>query len=460
MLRPEFRPRTIPMSFRLKPDLTCALLGLALAGLTALPLRPAAAQTRKLDRREDFVVFTGDQVPSLQGAEAKDLHLYACAAGTLRPVPFQVDKRDRDGRYVFPNEKSRAPNRDGSRLDPNDEMAFMAKDAGEQCPPAAWPAGAARGVELELTDPLDQSRAWVYLFDRPGAKPPETADYVKYRAENDQEYILGEQYEIGQKRDATYYNWLRLRKPDGGFSPNVLNRTKVGLKARLLNVGIPVNVPEKDMKAVTLGVIDGPVRVIRDELDLVKIKTLGLEWETEAFYTYYGNGHLSPMEANIPLNLHKIFLDINFYWAYDLNETLRGSTFRNQANPKGAVLDGRAYASLDTKSNAASFTVSGPQGAIVDALLFSPELAKLMRPTTLVREELANPDSPEEHPGQLVVGYWVKSQGNMAKGVYHWQLYHYYPYPFSDRKAQEILNLAQHPLQLSSRPLAPPAPGH
>jgi len=232
----------------------------------------------------------------------------------------------------------------------------------------------------------------------------------------------------------------------------------VGLKARLLNVGIPVNVPEKDMKAVTLGVIDGPVRVIRDELDLVKIKAIGLNWETEAFYTYYGNGLISPMEGNIPLNMHKLFLDIAFYWAMDLNEVMLGSTFRNPANPKGVILDGNAHASLDTKSDAAYFTVSGPQGGLVDALIFEASLSQLLRPTTLVRDELASLDAPEEHPGKLLVGYWVKSSGNLPKGVYHWRLFHYYPYPFSERKAQEILNLAEHPLQLSARPLNPTPP--
>jgi hypothetical protein len=394
-----------------------ALLGLAGAALFGLALFAAEPETRTLDRREDFILWTGEQVPALIGAEVKDLHLYACGPSGLRPVPFQADKRDSEGRYVFPNEKSRNPARDGARLDQNDEMVFMAKDAGDRCPESAWPEAAAKGVEIELADPLDQGRAWVYLFDRSGAKAPETADYVRYRIESEEEYIRGEQYEIGQKIGVTYYDWLRIRKPDGSWSPDVLNRTKVGLKARLLNVGIPINVPEKDMKAVTLGVIDGPVRVIRDELDLVKIKTISLEWATEAFYTYYANGHISPMEADIPLNLHKLFLDINFYWAMDLNETLVGSTFRNQANPKGVVLDGKAHSSLDTKSDAAYFAVSGPQGGLVDALIFDQSLSQLLRPTTLVREELANPDAPEEHPGQLLVGYWVKSSGNLPKGV-------------------------------------------
>lgn len=435
----------------------CSVLGLALWAGAGDQVQ---AQTRRLNRPEDFVLFTGDKVPALLGAEARELHLYACGRSDLRAVPFQVDKRDLEGRYVFPDEKSRSPLRDGTRLDANDEMVFMAKDAGGPCPPPVRAEAATRGVALELVDPVDDARAWVYLFDQPGVEPPRSADYVRHRIENQKELISSDRYEIGQQVGVTYYDWLRLRRADGSWSPDLLNRTKVGLRARLLNVGIPINVPEKDMKSVTLGVIDGPVRVIRDELDLVKVKAIGLDWETEAFYTYYGNGHISPMEANIPVNLHKLFLDINFYWAMDLNEAVLGSTFRNQANPRGVVLDGKSHADLDKKGDTSFLTVSGPQGGMVDALIFDQTLSRLLVRTTLVREELANPDSPEEHPGQLLVGYWVKSAGHMPKGVYHWQLYHYYPAPFSEGKVQEILNLVEHPVQVFVRPLAstPAAP--
>ena len=443
------------MKFQPHPTISSLLV---LASIVALAgaLSPAAAQTRRWNRQEDFVLFTGDQVPTLLGAEVRDLHLYTCGRAGFRAIPFQVDKRDQEGRYVFPNEKIRDPLRDGTRLDANDELVFMAKDGGEACPEPVWAEAATRGVAMELRDPLDDGRAWVYLFDQPGAEPPQTEDYARHRIENNKELISSDQYEIGQQLGVTYYDWLRIRKPDGSFSPDLLNRTKVGLRARLLNVGIPINVPEKDMKSLTLGVIDGPVRVIRDEVDLVKIKALGLDWETEAFYTYYGNGHISPMEANVPVNLHKLFLDINFYWAMDLNESLLGAIFRNQANPRGVTLDGNHHANLDTKSDTSYLTVSGPQGGMVDALVLDQTLSQLLVRTTLVREELANPDSPDEHPGQLLVGYWVKSSSHMPKGVYHWQLYHYYPYPFSEGKVQEVLNMVEKPLQLSIRPLASP----
>jgi len=92
----------------------------------------AGPQTRSLTRSEDYILFTGNDVPSLIGAGVGDLHLYAYGRSGFRAVPFQVDKRDSEGRYIFPDETRRDPLRDGTRLDANDELVFMIRDAGDR----------------------------------------------------------------------------------------------------------------------------------------------------------------------------------------------------------------------------------------------------------------------------------------------------------------------------------------
>lgn len=141
------------------------------------------------------------------------------------------------------------------------------------------------------------------------------------------------------------------------------------------------------------------------------------------------------------------------YWAMDLNDTASGSVFKNPANPQGVILDGRAGAKLNTKTDIRWFLVRGPQWGMVEAMIFSRDLSALLTRTTLVREELVDADSAEDHPGRLLVGYWVKVIDRVPKGVYRWQLYHYYPYPFTEDRAQEILNLIEHPLQVSVVPI-------
>jgi len=432
--------------------------GALLVGAVSL----AATQKRSLDRTEDFVLFTGDKVPALIGSETRDLHLYACGPAGFRPIPFQVDKRDQEGRYVFPNEKLRDPSRDGTRLDANDEMVLMVKDAGDQCLNLTWPEAAVKAEEIKLTDPINQSVAWVYLFDRPGAKPPETQDYVSYRVENGQERVQTGQYEIGRNLAEVDFSFLRLQRPEGGWSPNLLNRTELNLQARLVNGAIPLQIPQQKLRCAVVGVIDGPVRVTQDVIGYLKVESIGLSWSTETFPTYYCNGHITPVTAKIPFTLHKVFMQLTFLWGFDFNENMLGAVFRDPANPKGIVLDGRTDPKVETTRDNLYLSVNGPQGGLLYLVDYSPSpiLAEQMLRGTLVRQSLASPDSPQDHSAHLLVGFQTQGQHRLPKGTYPYRLCYYYPVPFSDRKVQEVINLIQKPVQVSARPLPQVPPGN
>ncbi len=416
----------------------------------------AGAQSRSLKRTEDFILLTGEQTPSLIGSEVRELSLYKYTSSGFRTIPFQVDKRDSKGRYVFPDEKIRNPLRDGTRLDRNDELVFMIKDSGGRRLKGAWVDTAEKGIEIELTDPLTGEKAWVYLFLRSGEEPPKTEDYVRYWVEDNREHVYTPQYEFEQPLGVTYYDHLRFRKPDGTWGEDVLDRTKIGLKATLLNGAVPLLVPEQEIKDHVFGVIDGPVRVIRDEIDYVHIKLIGLEWETEYFLTYYYNGNISPLEVNIPVNLHKLFLDIKFYWALDYNENILGSTFRNTAHPEGLKLDGIQDKDIDTKTDNDYTLVTGPQGSIMDVIIFEEVLGNQMIRTTCLVEDLDKSEPDEDHPGQLKAGFWMKTSTSLKKGKYKYWFYHYYPYPFSDKKVQEILNMIHDPVEINVVPIERP----
>jgi len=445
------------MRFRFQTSKLGVRLVLSGAILLGPGLGLTAPAKKSLDRTEDFILFTGEKVPALIGSETRDLHLYVCSGHGFRAVPFQVDKRDPEGRYVCPNEKSRDPLRDGTRLDQNDELVFMVKDAGDSCPETPWPEAAVKGVELELADPLDAGRAWVYLFDQPGAKAPETPDYVSYRVENSHETIQTDLYEFGQPLGVTYADFLRLRRPDRTWSPNLLNRTVMGMRARMLNGAIPIHVPEQEIKTVILGAIDGPVRVIWDELDLVKIKSVGLEWSTEYWVTYYANGHLTPVDINVPFTLRKVFLSIGFYWAMDFAPAMRGAIFHSPANPKGIPLDGKPHPEVDTEHDNPYLVIAGPQGAMLQVLVFDDYLSQHLVRTTMVRENLPRSEAAKNQTSDLLSGFWFKNTDRLDKGTYHYQFYHYYPFPYSEAKVKELLDLVQHPLGLSAHPLSPPA---
>lgn len=63
-----------------------------------------------------------------------------------------------------------------STFDNDDQLVFMAKDAGDAVPVGTPdPLGVVSGtrVELEITDPLTLQRAFVYLFESDGTITPD-----------------------------------------------------------------------------------------------------------------------------------------------------------------------------------------------------------------------------------------------------------------------------------------------
>jgi hypothetical protein len=427
------------------------LLILGLAGF-ALVSSSAGHNTRSLARTEDHILFTGADVPSLIGAEITDLHCYAFGPSGFKAIPFQVDKRDSEGRYVFPDEKIRDPLRDGTELDENDELVFMIKDAGDRCRKKTWVEKAVRGVEIEILDPLDGGRAWVYLFDRPGAEKPETGDYVSFQLKGDGYIISSDNFEAGMKLNKLGMHQLRLRRPDGTWGPDILDRLEDGVKGRLLNGAIPVSVQANIMRNRILGVIDGPVRVIKNELSYVK--AIGELFSNEYFVVYYFNGQTNPVKISVPFTFHKLFLEVSMFFAIDYNEEIMGSEVRNDANPGGIILDGKPDPGMDDETETSYVTVSGPNGSLIDIWIKEETLAEMLRTSTYVQEDLSERNPREDHPGQLTAGLWAKSAKKLLKGTYHYWLYHYFPYPFSDKKVKEIFNMIEHPVRITVRPIA------
>lgn len=111
-------------------------------------------------RPEDPVVLTGSRFPAFSGVPLNELVLYTYRGGDWLAVPFQIDQVNISGTYVTS---------DGGLLDANDELAFMARDAGEEANAALWPADTAARLypryAITVTDPLSASQpAWAYLY--------------------------------------------------------------------------------------------------------------------------------------------------------------------------------------------------------------------------------------------------------------------------------------------------------
>jgi hypothetical protein len=170
---------------------------LPLLALCAL-LAAAVSHASTLDRDRDPVVLTGSDLPSLLGLSPSTVVAFRYQGGWVQ-IPEQIDERDTvtfnqvygggwpqleidvetytdSGTYV------------GADSDPlfdgDDELVFMAKDAGGAAPGGASPptgAVAGSGVELAIRDSLDGGRGFVYLLQGDGSLAPDAGtDYVTY----------------------------------------------------------------------------------------------------------------------------------------------------------------------------------------------------------------------------------------------------------------------------------------
>ncbi|MCB0219332.1 MAG: hypothetical protein KDH09_06510, partial [Chrysiogenetes bacterium] len=129
------------------------------------------------------VILTAGEVPAMLGAGVGELSAFACSGEGLRPIPFQVDELNAEGRVVsyYGTERRVEPDESPGALDENDEISFMLRDAGYECDAESLSRlrGVVSGVRLEA-DHL-KAPATIYLMrSERGFKP--LVSYIEYDA--------------------------------------------------------------------------------------------------------------------------------------------------------------------------------------------------------------------------------------------------------------------------------------
>ena len=170
------------------------LLFLAVSHLLLVTwLEPASANN--LNRDSDPVVMKGSELPSLVGLPPGAIVAFRHESGWVQ-IPVQVDERAvRDYGEVYnslPVGFSELVYTDAGTFvgpdpdplfDSDDELVFMAKDAGDLRAFGSDPVGVVPGsrIEVVIADPLTSQRGWIYLFESAGGLSPGAGvDYVSY----------------------------------------------------------------------------------------------------------------------------------------------------------------------------------------------------------------------------------------------------------------------------------------
>jgi hypothetical protein len=277
-------------------------------------------------------------------------------------------------------------------LDSNDEVAFMASDAGPQAPAdAVRPAKVVGVKQIQLLDPQTGAQSYVYVMRAAAGGPSPAFDaangYVNYQRDANADTFVhsessyegygnaaqgiyctpgGEQAGVGRRRplDTATISTDRYRfrydgrwlmtalqiKPDGAdaYGPDLIDRWKARAFAQDPGSETPCcGYEEEDTNwggsSTLLGEKSGPVRTIRE--------TWGADSGTNVIRreTFYR----SEMRQKTWLRVHVIPPLDGIYAQWDFNAG-RMTKFLNSRNPAGVAIDGRndeAFGNLDDPCN-------------------------------------------------------------------------------------------------------------
>ena len=376
-----------------------------------------------MGRVEDPIVIEGKDLERMVGINPDELSLMAYRKGAYRLIPFQVDQCHPDGSYAYPLGKHVSKDSDPF-FDENDELAFMVNDYGEKAPDGKLPEGGELGIEIELNDPVDHSRGWVYLFRFKSHISVSDMDYIQFVEDKSEKRFQvfsstssGNGYIIGGKTDSCVIDEGRLRFKNGTISSDFLDRMKI--RGRLkLKFMFPFDFfVDSSIKEELMGWIDGPVRVIRNGKGYMKLAALSVPLNTESCTIYYRNHMDWKMDVGLPFKMKTMIRDFPLKATLDFNENIMGARVYTEMNPisDNLVLDGKTdkgEASLDYKSNCNWITGCIDNGGLVFRLSFSDDCSNVGLNLCL-NENLENKNAPEDHPGEIAIGVDLKGMENI-----------------------------------------------
>jgi hypothetical protein len=369
--------------------------------LLALSACAVPGPTSTLMRPADPVVLTGAQVAALRGSAPGDIVAFRFTPESgWQQIPVQVDERKvlnfgtvyggaanaiTIPGYADPNTFAGAD--PDPMLDDDDEIAFMARDAGGRPPESSEPAGvvAGSGVQVLVSDPLELQEGTplletgvVYLFRRSGTLDPAAGrDYVDYRftllsgdykttyklqdGPNPEDSLVSTPYYQHHFGDRWQSDAIRVTAP-GASGVDILDRHK--------NLFAPGNCGRSedtfnDAEGAFIVNRNGPVRAIRSYIGANSGPN------TQREHVFYDRRE----DIRTFLRVHAIPGVMDFF---DYSPDAAGMTYSNDKNPAGVTIDGQPE--TPAPGTPRWEMVDGPQGSLTSISSFTTNFAA---PTTV-----------------------------------------------------------------------------
>jgi len=389
------------------------------------------------------VVLTGEDLPSLQDVPIGGIILYGFHDAEFKPISFQVDRKDRKGKYQIPNDQKDKDLEKKHVFDKNDECVFMAIDVGKKVESVPEIPGMLSVTELEITDSKTGEQAWVYALVLEGT-PPESSgkDYVSYIAETDT--IETDYYRMGfSKEIPLFMNMLKVKSIETNeFSPDLIDTMKVKHMGKFLHRFDFVRT-QADFTSRLVAVKDGPVRVIRRTASKVRL-FWGLK--TPSVLTDYINYPTAFFVDNLiefPFKMSWFFSGLKTYMTTEGSEDPDVPLYKvySKSLSDGVLIDGKM-----TEQEKA-FNASGDQEFIIFSsygkMMVTMDLEKdfPIKYQVFMMDDTSQPDPPEDIPGQFGnLGFYSTEWEQIEPSLHHMYFSVYFATAISVEECFTILD--------------------
>ncbi len=403
----------------------------------------------------DPVLLTGTSLPDFLGRSPARIRLFAARGGRAVAIPFQIDARDEDGDLIL----------DGAdlRLDENDEILFMAMDAGARLERDAMPDQADVINEIEIVDPLGGPRTWVYALHFPAATPPASLlEYVHFDAEANQ--ARSPLYSVDYHDKGNFFTALRISKQGGGSGENLVHRTRMrgAPTFSFLLAKFTLEFTEEDSMMKLSGVKNGPIRATR-QVDLsVDLGALFPELPTGRVETHhYRSSFLTPTQVSIPWLVLNMASEFSFVTLTDFRDLADGTRYFDANHPTGLAYAGDPELVLSGADHD-WWVTAGRGGSLLQAFITPPQWQEwgVVRGTIFVDDE-AKRDGRPETSGRHAAGFSLVDVEDIPEaGEYTLQMFTAVldePYEPGDEAGP--MAMVHRPLRTQVRALEPRSPG-
>lgn len=312
------------MSSRRRPSLLLALLA-----VSAIASR---ADATPLSRLHDPVVVSVGRLDGVTGRDSAKLRLYRVRDGRWEAIPYQFDARGKDGELAVEGAAD-------FRLDGDDELVFMAKDAGERSTGGARPDGSDGAVEIELAEPRGDARAYAYLAAF--ASPPAVSfePYVTY--DEQAREARSAFYRVDYAAGRNFFTGVRIPEGAGGNRANLLRQSRMrgSPTFSLLLADVTLDFTEQNSVVQIEGVRTGPVRSVRRVKLSVDLGPLFPELPSGTSYTYhYLTSYTTPTRVKFPWIMVQTLRDFRFENVLDFRVGSEPLRYHDADHPEGIAL--------------------------------------------------------------------------------------------------------------------------